>query len=453
MLFNLDTIEQHFDVPKERKENYGEVVTEFSLIHKMFSQLPEHLFSDPNLTWLDVGAGYGYFSMVLFNKLFNGLENIITDPKERKNHILTKNIHMIEVNPYFKNYLIKYFSLHANIQIEDFINYSPNKKFDVIIGNVPYNILGNIKTPTNKEKNKKKDGKTVWPFFIKKMVHLLKDGGYLNVIIPSLWMKVDKANMHTFLCNYNLLKCFCLTNTETNKCFKGNAQTPTCFFTLKKEPSQFSISLYDSIYKAYIDTSYNLAKPIPLCGVSIVNKLKPYIKKYGYIETIKTNLPPKNVSLETTKTTGHPYINVHTCKLNGLQPTLEFKYSNKKLKYCGEPKLILAHKMYGFPYYDISGVYGISSRDNYIIKNKSHSDLLIFQSFLNTKLALYIFETTRYRMKYLEKEAFTFLPDISKIEDFPKEITNSSVFDYFDISIQERNYILDFHKNYLSFKN
>ena len=107
--------------------------------------------------------------------------------------------------------------------------------------------------------------------------------------------------------------------------------------------------------------------------------------------------------------------------------------------------------MYGFPYYDISGVYGISSRDNYIIKNKSHSDLLIFQSFLNTKLALYIFETTRYRMKYLEKEAFTFLPDISKIEDFPKEITNSSVFDYFDISIQERNYILDFHKNYLSF--
>ena len=301
MLFDLISIEQHFKVPKERKENYGEVITDFVLIKQMFAQLPDELFSNTQLTWLDVGSGYGYFSMVLFNKLFVGFEHVIPNPQKRVKHILTKNLFMIEVNPYFKNHLIKYFSTDANITMEDFIEYIPDREFDVVIGNVPYNILGNIKTPTNKNKNKKKDGKTVWPLFIKKMVSLLKPNGYLNVIIPSLWMKLDKANMHEFLCNYQLLKCFCLTNTETNKYFKGNAQTPTCFFTLQKKSSDFSISLFDSISKTYVKTSCSPFQPIPLCGVTIINKLKPFVEKYGSIEVIKTNLPPNILLFQRQK--------------------------------------------------------------------------------------------------------------------------------------------------------
>ena len=453
MLFDLVSIEQHFKIPKERKENYGEVITDFFLIKQMFAQLPNEVFSNTELTWLDVGTGYGYFSMVLFNKLFVGFEHAIPNPQKRATHILTKNLFMIEVNPYFKNHLFKYFSKEANIMIEDFIEYKPDRQFDVVIGNVPYNILGNIKTPTNKNKNKKTDGKTVWPFFIKKMVSLLKPNGYLNVIIPSLWMKLDKANMHEFLCNYQLLKCFCLTNTETNKYFKGNAQTPTCFFTLQKKPSDFSISLFDSISKTYVKTICSPFQPIPLCGVTIVNKLKPFVEKYGFINVIKTNLPPKHTVISETKTDTCPCINIHTCRLDGLQPKLVFKYSNKELRYSRDKKLVLAHKMYGFPFYDVSGVYGISSRDNYIIKDKTHEEFLLLQKFLSSKLVTYVFETTRYRMKYLEKEAFTFLPNILTIKDFPSVLTDSILFDYFGITDEERNYIINFHKDYHSFKN
>ena len=453
MLFDLDSIEQHFQIPKERKENYGEVITDFVLIKQILSQLPSELFTNPSLKWLDVGTGYGYFSMVLFNKLFLGLQVAIPDPGERANHILTKNLYMIEVNPYFKEHLLKYFSVNANLFIEDFIEYETTTEFDVVIGNVPYNILGNIKTPTNKNKNKKTDGKTVWPFFIKKMVSLLKPNGYLNVIIPSLWMKMDKANMHQFLCSYQLLKCFCLTNTETNKYFKGNAQTPTCFFTLQKKLSDFSISLFDSISKTYVKTKCSPEQPLPLCGVTIVNKLKPFVEKYGCIDVIKTNLPPKHTEISVVKTDACPHVNIHTCLLDGLHPKLVFKYSNKKLKYSGEPKLVLAHKMYGFPFYDVSGLYGISSRDNYIIKNKTHKEFLRLQQFLSSKLAIYMFETTRYRMKYLEKEAFTFLPNVLAIDDFPNVVEDSALFDYFDINEEERNYIKNFHKNYNFFKN
>ena len=66
MLFDLESIEQHFQIPLERKIKYGEVNTDFSLIQSIYSLLPDSIFSNPELRWLDVGAGYGYFSMVLF---------------------------------------------------------------------------------------------------------------------------------------------------------------------------------------------------------------------------------------------------------------------------------------------------------------------------------------------------------------------------------------------------
>ena len=61
--------------------------------------------------------------------------------------------------------------------------------------------------------------------------------------------------------------------------------------------------------------------------------------------------------------------------------------------------------MYGFPYFDRTGEYGISNRDNYVIINSDYTDddFIKLRDFLSTKTALYLFETTRYRMKYLEK--------------------------------------------------
>ena len=43
---------------------------------------------------------------------------------------------------------------------------------------------------------------------------------------------------------------------------------------------------------------------------------------------------------------------------------------SEKMDKNNEAKLILTHKMYGFPFYDISGIYGISARDNYVLLEK-----------------------------------------------------------------------------------
>lgn len=450
MLFDLESIEQHFQIPLERKIKYGEVNTDFSLIQSIYSLLPDSIFSNPELRWLDVGAGYGYFSMVLFNKLFVGLEHAFSDPFERTKHILTYNITMIEINPIFKKELMKYFSKDANIIIKDFLSFSLEKRYDILIGNVPYNTNGLVKTPTNHKSNKKQDGLTIWPQFIRKMVSHVKENGYLCVIIPSLWMRRDRAKMHQFLCNYKLHKCVTLTNTETNKWFKGNAQTPTCYFTLQKVKTDNKLSLFDAMTKTYVEYDYkNIETPIPLTHITIINKLQSFVTKYGCIYVKKTNTPPKYISIQSVENKEHPYKNIKTCILQCLQPLLVFEFSNKELVFANENKLVLANKMYGFPYYDSNGSYGISRRDNYVIIKKTHEEFLLLQSFLSSPLALFVYEATRYRMKYLEKEAFLFLPNVCNLENF----TIENMFNIFEINEEERIFICNFHKNYGLFKN
>ena len=78
-------------------------------------------------------------------------------------------------------------------------------------------------------------------------------------IVPSIWMKPDKAKTYNLLTSYHLEKIKCYTNTETNKIFSGEAQTPTCSFLLKKKhyPTLLPqmIELYDKDREKFIKYS------------------------------------------------------------------------------------------------------------------------------------------------------------------------------------------------------
>ena len=63
-------------------------------------------------------------------------------------------------------------------------------------------------------------------------------------------------------------------------------------------------------------------------------------------------------------------------------------------------------------------------------------------------MALYLFETARYRMKYLEKYAFEFIPDITQLPDFPSTTTmnDETIADYFELDQQDRAHIRELHR-------
>jgi len=457
-IFSIDreNYKQKYKNNDRNKELYGEILTPFSLISDMFDMFNEECFHDKNYKWLDIGAGTGYFSMYLFWKLCDGLKYVIPNESERKTHIVKNMIYMSELREENIYVLENMFGIDSNIISGDFLEYETDFKFDYIIGNPPYNCNGLKKVPTNSVQDKKKDGKTIWIPFIKHSINLLRENGKLMVIIPSIWMKPDKAQMYYYLTKYKIHKLKCLSNTQSNSYFKGGGQTPTCYFLLENVINNsnlelLNISIYDYGLKKYIDYEFISGEPIPVFGQSVIMKMKKFIK-YGKLNVIKTSLPSKNIQLTNKFSQQFCFQNIKTCKLNGLLPYLVINYSNEKLKYYGKKKLVMAHKMYGFPYLDLSGEFGISNRDNYVILSDDTNKLKKIQKFLSTKTALYLFECTRYRMKYLEKYIFELIPDITELPDFPQEINDETIFNYFGFNDEEKLNIQKLHKrNYCNF--
>lgn len=466
---NNEIIKNTQKTTRENKDLFGEVVTPFNLVNKILNIIPEKVFENPSNKWLDPGAGKGNFSIILYFKLLDSLSKKISDIEERKKHIIKNMIFMIELRSENVKILKDIFGKNANIYNVDFLSYMHNSEinditpqiFDIVIGNPPFNCNGQKKVPTNKIDNKKQDGSTIWNAFVIKSMGLLKQStGILCILIPSIWLKPDKERMYDFLTQYDIKKLNCMSNTETNLYFKGNAQTPSCYFLLTKRKTDKIISIFDKDRSKYIDYYLKSNAPIPVFGQSIVNKLQKYCiyptnttnttnNTSNTINVIKTNMPPKNTILSTIKTEECKYPNITTCilqkdKKSKLQkkPELVINYSNKPLNFSLQTKLVLAHKMYGYPYLDISGEYGISNRDNYVIIREKIEDLIKLQKFLSTKTAIYLFKSTRYRMMYLEKYAFELIPDITTLLDFPEEINDYTIAEYFGFDKKDRENIL-----------
>ena len=451
---DISNFKQNFNVDKEIRYKYGEINTPFFLVDKILDLIDECEFTMPNKKWLDIGSCSGYFSMMLYKRLFNGLENKIKNPQERSKHIIENMIYMTEIRKENCDLLEDLFGENCNLFKGDFLSLNLDETFDFVIGNPPYNNNGLKKVPSNNVSNKKEDGTTVWIPFIKKSVDLLRDNsGQMAVIIPSIWMKPDKARMYNFMLNYKLEYLNCMTNTETNKVFNKYAQTPTCYFKLTKVKNPGFVTVYDKDIDEYVTWKTRENRPIPLFGYSVLKKLNEKLTDENKLIVSKTNLPSKQSIFSNEKTDVYLYTCVNTCVIiDKVRPELVIEYCNRQEAYHGIPKLIMAHKMYGFPYVDADGEYGISNRDNYVILNKTKTELERLKLFFSTKIALYIFEATRYRMKYLEKYIFELIPDITKLNDFPEIINDETIAQYFQLTKKDIDNVNRFNKkSYNSF--
>ena len=135
---NLENYKQNFDVSLENKSEFGEINTPFNLINKILDLLPSHLFEDLTLRWLDPGTGHGYFSMVLFHRLFKSLSGQIPNPDHRAKHIIRHMLYMVEVNKAHIPHLREIFGHTANILNSDFLS---TNRFETATS---YNVITNF---------------------------------------------------------------------------------------------------------------------------------------------------------------------------------------------------------------------------------------------------------------------------------------------------------------------
>jgi len=441
-------------ISTHQKEYYGEVNTPLDLVKEMISFLPI-TSSLPKV--LDSGAGLGYISACYAKTRWETSNKTIENWKA----IMT-SLTLIELNSNNTDLLRLLFGINSTIINSDFLQYFPKLStdgYDIVLGNPPFNINGSIKVPTNKNKNKKDDGRSVWREFVDHSIdHCLTEDGYLCYFIPNLWMKGnDKAGLHTKILTQNrIVKIKCYSNHYTNRLFKGNAQTHCVVILLQKGGITTSFEHFSWYLKSFSrydcdKGEYRVAIPVldSVIENKINTKLQSVISKHQLsncpLSIYKTSTLPKRTNLSVSKTQDYPFQNIKTCRFtaNGY-PGIDVDYSDHPCQFNGEPKLILAHGMYGIPLLDIDGHYGISRRDKYIILMKDVVNIKNIAWFLSTPLALYMFENYKYRMCYLEKAGFEWLIDVSNPKIGMPFGDNNALFKWFNLTESDIDYVKRF---------
>lgn len=189
----LQFIEENLMPKKEQKDSRGEVFTPLELVEDMLNQLPEDVWKHSEYKWLDPANGIGNFPVVAFAKLDVGLSDWEPDEVKRRKHIVENMLYMCEIDStnveLSKKLLQKMCGgivCKMNLIQQDFLSltdmsgFSGVTKFNVCMGNPPYNPP---KTDTGSS------GNSIWQNFVMKMETLLETNGFICIVHPPGWKK------------------------------------------------------------------------------------------------------------------------------------------------------------------------------------------------------------------------------------------------------------------------
>ncbi len=308
------------------------------------------IFSEVGLKWFDPAVGIGNFPVVVYQRLMKGLQ--IPNEEERRQHILEEMIYASELTP--KNVFIykKIFcgdKYKLNIYEGDTLNMDVKKefgvdKFDVVMGNPPY--------------NKSKDGvlkggyggRSLWDLFVVKSLNeWVDDKKYLLFIHPPSWRKPEHY-LWDILGKKQMLYLKNFTEENSKKIF--SCSTIVDYYVLKNT----------KIYKETIIDGQD--------GKTYSIHLKDWnFLPSGDFDTIRQILGRNEVlysrtiygtdkkNITKTQTEMNPLPVVHNMtKKDGLG----FVYSSEDKGHFGVSKVILSFGRHQYPYNDWKGEYGMS---------------------------------------------------------------------------------------------
>jgi len=422
------------------KKQRGVVFTPMKTVEFTLSKLPEEVWSNPYLKWLDPCCGIGNFSVFVYRKLMNTLT--ILPKEDRTTHILENMLHMVEmkdsyyeiVNKIFlsdkyKLNLFKgtYVSLHTldpGIPV-----YDPKFKFDIIIGNPPYQ-------KENKVDPSKLSAKPLYHLFVERSLDLLKENGYLNFIHPVSWRRKSKEIkiLQKMTQNYFMY----LYTSNHFEPFKTCSPYINIYVLQKRSYNKKLLTEYETLFdKEEYRGKVNIPNDLSFMPFLFSKEVLSIINKMINVDGEKLNVQleskfstsKKNIRTEITGE--YTFKNIHT---NHKKKGLMYRYSNRKHPCHDKLKIIMNFKGgYNnfFPFIE-EGNAGITDNSMYMCVSGENKDFML--EFLKSELIYFLLKITNYNFGSNHKNEFHILNLIT----IPN---NPNYYTFYNLTQKEKNYI------------
>jgi site-specific DNA-methyltransferase (adenine-specific) len=475
-----------------------EVFTPPSLVNDILDLLPSELWSDSSTKFLDPVSKSGVFLREMAKRLMNGLEKQIPDKQKRINHIFGQQLYGIAItdltallsrrsvycskaaNGKYSIYQgadddqgnIKFQSMNHNwqggkcsfcgasqevYQREDiletyaynFIHTNEpekifNMKFDVIVGNPPYQLSdGGSGTGIS--------AKPLYHEFVKQAKRLKPK--YLTMIIPARWFAGGKGLdefRDEMLKDKKIKKIVDFANSKD--CFPGvNIAGGVCYFLWDSQHNgDCSVINQFGEKRAELTRSLN-EYPIFIrnnIAIEIIKKIKKksniFLSEdvstrnaYGFVSSERGKIKPFQGSLKLVSSGGIGYVSKTDVTKN--HDTIDkFKVtigkvvpSNGEVDVTPEmgyrvittPKIYSPGEIFTESYMLLGSFETLKSAEN-------------FANYLTLKLPRFLLKQTLTSMN-ISKDSFMFVPKL----DWDKSYTDKHLFDYYNFSKDECEYI------------
>ena len=259
----------------------GEVFTPVELVKDMLDKIPEKVWRNPKSLFLDPCMGKGTFLIEIVNRLTYIYGYTENDAKSR--------VYGYDIRVKYINYLQR--RGFVNVRHKDYLSETIKMKFDVIVGNPPYQNI-----------NSESDAGKLYIDITKKSLGLMKDDGIISFLTPETIVRDgrNKFNIKNISglrhVNHNVNEYFNvgikIISWMVNKSYSGNVSVVNKDGTI--DSREISNSLMDKT---------------ELVGIQIFEKLKKQKSKLfvvdqsatGFTETFSEGLFAVNKNVNKNK--------------------------------------------------------------------------------------------------------------------------------------------------------